>query len=137
MLRVSRRRIEELKTKVKTFYEIHRPRTKVERTVSKNIDTFLLPLGPYRNLTTATAAIFAFHPECFVLNHAWIRIQNVNRLNFLRYPDAIHVKRFIDASTVLAKNGMRGDYGGNVLLSHAFDDERVLEAYTARYGRNV
>lgn len=46
-----------------------------------DIKKLIVPLGPYRNLTTFTAAIFTLHPQCLALNHAGKRLLN-NKTDF-------------------------------------------------------
>src|SRR5689334_13648080 len=42
-----------------------------------------LALGPYRNLTTLTAATLFLHPNCQVLNHGGMRIFGNLQVDFL------------------------------------------------------
>ena len=47
------------------------------------VRTVCLMLGPYRNLTTLTAAIVGLHPNCQVLNHGGMQVFRNNTINFL------------------------------------------------------
>ncbi|MEX0852817.1 MAG: hypothetical protein WD036_05985 [Bauldia sp.] len=91
-------------------------------------------LGPYRNLTTLTAAVLALHPHCQVLNHASVRLLPDRSLNFLRTPDNATYERFLAAAKDLSAEGRRGGYGGSILYSHAFEDARFRDLYHGRYG---
>jgi len=105
--------------------------------VIEQIDTLVLPLGPYRNLTTFTAAMFALHPEGLVLNHADQRIRLLPWVDILAHPTPGRMRRFVDTACVMTQNGRRGDFGGNVLLAHAFDDAGVRTAYEDRFNKNI
>ena len=50
------------------------PLREEELAAADRITNVVLPLGPYRNLTTMTAALFALHPQSVVLNHAAMRV---------------------------------------------------------------
>jgi len=133
-------RLEIMRSAIKltlTLWDVFRPRSIAERQTIERINTVVIPLGPYRNLTTLTAAIFALHPECIVLNHAGYRLQNIRRLDFVRYPEPGKIRRFIDASVALAQTGRRGDFGGNILKAHAFDSKNLSDAYKSRYGNKI
>lgn len=55
--------------------------------VLSQLQTVGLFVGPYRNLTTLTAAVLALHPRCQVLNHAGDRLLR-GRKDFIgRYSD--------------------------------------------------
>jgi hypothetical protein len=91
-------------------------------------------LGPYRNLTTLSAAIIALHPECQVLNHGAQRLLADERIDFFLRPDAATMNRFIEVARVESSAGRRGLFGGSLLFSHAFDDPALKALYTQRYG---
>lgn len=114
-----------------------KPRSAKERYVSQNIDTIVIPLGPYRNLTTFTAAIFALHPEGLVLNHADSRIRRMPWADMVAHPTKSRMRRFLDVACVMAQRGKRGDFGGNILLAHAFDDPDIQNSYKERFGKVV
>ena len=95
--------------------------------------TVTLFLGPYRNLTTLTASILALHPNVQVLNHGKGEVFDGPR-NFIRNKDPAAFTRFIDAAIALSEAGQRGDKGGSIVFSHAFDHDPVREAYAARFG---
>lgn len=111
--------------------------------LSRRIDvealrTICVALGPYRNLTTITAAILALHPHCQVLNHAGGRVLNHPKLDFLQNPDPETLDTFIRYAIWLSRAGKRGDYGGSITLSHAFADHPTLRArYQAAYGTSL
>ncbi len=105
---------------------------------TRELRTVCVALGPYRNLTTITAAILALHPHCQVLNHAGSRILNRRRLDFLRYPDQATFEAFTRYAIQISCAGQRGDYGGSITLSHAFVNSPVLrDMYRAEYGENL
>lgn len=87
-----------------------------------SITTVCLALGPYRNLTTLTAAVVYLHPDCQVLNHAGRRIFGDRRLDFLRAYRPARFRRFLRYALRIAEGGQRGSYGGSITFSHAFDD---------------
>ena len=94
-------------------------------------------LGPYRNLTTLTAAVLSLHPTCQVLNHAGFRIFEEDRLNFLReYTDG-RFRRFLQYVVDESQGGRGGDDGGAITHSHAFRSERVRDAYRGRFGSSL
>ncbi len=97
------------------------------------ITTVVLPLGPYRNLTTMTAALFAFHPQAVVLNHAAERIFGTRFDPFERL-DPDRWRAFKGGALRLLRHGRRSSYGGNVLLSHSFREGGLRERYVARFG---
>lgn len=86
-----------------------------------SVETVCLALGPYRNLTTLTAATLFLHPNCQVLNHASDRIFGVEEIDFL--PDFSRQKldRFTQFAIRISAKGKQGDYGGSITYSHAFD----------------
>lgn len=94
-------------------------------------------LGPYRNLTTLTAAIVALHPDCQVLNHASDRILGKPPGEmFTNYSDA-NFERFVEFALLISGSGKRGRYGGSITLSHAFDHHIVRHKYEQRYGKKM
>jgi hypothetical protein len=102
--------------------------------VASRIERVALFVGPYRNLTTLSAAALALHPQIQVLNHAGERLLAQPELDFVASPDAETLRRFVAAGVEASAGGRRGDFGGSVTLSHAFDSETVRTAYAARYG---
>ena len=92
-----------------------------------------LILGPYRNLTTLTASLLALHPHCQVLNHAGARLLT-NRRNFLSKYTPERFERFCTTALSFTIDGERGDFGGSIRLSHAFDHPRLRQLYEERYG---
>ena len=98
------------------------------------IRTHAVFLGPYRNLTTLTASILALHPRCQVLNHAGSRILARDDLDFFRDPSTATMERFVAFALEESRGGRRGDHGGSITLSHAFERGPIAEAYADRYG---
>jgi hypothetical protein len=99
--------------------------------------TVCLTLGPYRNLTTLTAAIIALHPTCQVLNHACIRIFGNEELNFLLNYNSSKFDAFIKYAVFISTGGRRAQWGGSITLSHAFDHEEIRKIYRERYGDSL
>ncbi|HKX45728.1 MAG TPA: hypothetical protein VJP77_03435, partial [Planctomycetota bacterium] len=94
-----------------------------------------LALGPYRNLTTLTAGILALHPRCQVLNHAGVRLLPDPDRNFLAAYTPARMAAFLREALELSAGGERGQRGGSITKSHAFDAEHPLgRLYRARYG---
>lgn len=91
-------------------------------------------LGPYRNLSTLTAATLALHPDIQVLNHAAERLWSEDGLDLLKTPDDATFDRFMDAAWALSGSGERGVRGGSILHSHAFDSPVMQSLYRERYG---
>lgn len=87
-----------------------------------SIESVCLILGPYRNLTTLTASIVFLHPHCQVLNHAGERILGDPRIDFLSNYSDKRFRNFIKYAIHISKGGKRGNYGGSITLSHAFQD---------------
>ncbi len=113
-----------------------RPLTGAELAAADRITTVVLPLGPYRNLTTMTAALFAFHPNGVVLNHAADRIFGSRYDPFDRL-DAARWRDFKAGALRLLQHGRKSSYGGNVLLSHAFRGGRLSDLYRSRFGETL
>ena len=96
----------------------------------------VLPLGPYRNLTTMTAALFAFHPQAVVLNHAADRVFG-SRFDPFDALDAGRWRTFKAGAVRLLQHGRKSSYGGNVLFSHAFRRGALRDLYAARFGATL
>ena len=94
-------------------------------------------LGPYRNLTTLTAAMLSLHPTCQVLNHSGFRIFEEGDLNFLRSYSESRFRRFLQYVIDESQGGKGGDDGGAITLSHAFRSETVRDAYQTRFGTSL
>jgi hypothetical protein len=108
------------------------------RVDTRELRTVCVVLGPYRNLTTITAAMLALHPRCQVLNHAGARILDRRRLDFLRYHDPATFDAFTRYAIQISRAGRRGDYGGSITLSHAFaSSPRLKDVYRAAYGASL
>jgi hypothetical protein len=46
-------------------------------------------------------------------------------------------RRFREVAVQFLQGGQRGAYGGSILLSHAYDDAALRNAYGARYGTEI
>lgn len=102
---------------------------------ARNVKTVCLALGPYRNLTTLTASMLFLHPNCQVLNHGGGRILNDRRLDFLKSPDRETFETFKRYAIHVSAKGRRGEYGGSIIHSHAFDaGNKVRELFDQRRG---
>jgi hypothetical protein len=99
-----------------------------------NCRTVCLALGPYRNLTTLTAATLFLHPNCQVLNHAGQRIYGSTELDFLCNYSLETFERFMRYAIHISAGGARGDFGGSITHSHAFDDGYAMKQLFERAG---
>lgn len=97
------------------------------------IVTIVLPLGPYRNLTTMTAALFALHPNAVVLNHAADRVFG-SKYDPFDSPAPERWRAFKAGALRLVAHGRKSSFGGNVLLSHAFRGGPLSALYHERFG---
>lgn len=114
----------------------------VELSASRDVDireceTVCLALGPYRNLTTLTAAVLFLHPDCQVLNHAGRRIFRNPEVDFLSEYSKKKLDRFIQFAIKLSGGGGRGDFGGSIIHSHAFDSQHEMKALFQRTGQDL
>jgi hypothetical protein len=92
----------------------------------------VLMLGPYRSLTTLTAAALHLHPHVQVLNHHYMHIFDTLHDPIL-FPNS--QEKFQAYALKASVGGQRGDAGGSILLSHAFDKSYpTRERYLTRYG---
>ena len=98
-----------------------------------NVKTIAIFLGPYRNLTTLTASILSLHPHCQVLNHAGIRVLYNKKLNFLKYPTQKNIDNFLKFAIYASLFGKKGQYGGGIFHSHAFDNQTLRDLYYGEY----
>lgn len=87
-----------------------------------------LALGPYRNLTTWTAATLFLHPHVQVLNHAGNRILDQPEVDILEDFSPEKLTRFTQYAVQLSGGGRRGDFGGSITHSHAFDEGQPMKA---------
>ena len=117
--------------------ECLRPLSAEERSTLAGLETIVMPIGPYRNLTTLLAAAFALDPQALVLNHAAERLWLKPGLDLIRTPRPEVRAAFLRAAVRLAQGGRRGGYGGSILEAHAFDDSLLRERYRARYGERI
>jgi hypothetical protein len=100
-------------------------------------ETVCLALGPYRNLTTLTAATLFLHPNCQVLNHAGKRIYGNEKVDFLSNYSKERFDRFIQFAIQISIKGTRGDAGGSIIHSHAFDTHHAMGAVFLEAGGEV
>lgn len=99
------------------------------------IRSVCLALGPYRNLTTLTAGLLSLHPACQVLNHAGVQILPDPERNFLAGCTPTRMRAFLATALALSAGGERGQRGGTITKSHAFDPRHPMgRLYRARYG---
>jgi hypothetical protein len=91
-------------------------------------------LCPNRNLTTLTAAILSLHPNVQVLNHGFERLRAEGLLKFLHSGRDGDLEDFVRTAITMSCWGRRGDHGGSILLSHAYDRSPLRAAYAQRYG---
>ncbi len=101
------------------------------------INTVGIILGPYRNLTTLTASILMLHPNCQVLNHAGMRSLQWRSLNFMRKPTRKTFERFVRWAIYISGKGIRGNFGGSITYSHAFQHSEMNNLYKKRFGDNL
>ncbi|MEJ2760328.1 MAG: hypothetical protein P8126_01990 [Gammaproteobacteria bacterium] len=94
--------------------------------------TVCLMLGPYRNLTTLTAATLFLHPHCQVLNHARERVMGREEVDFLTSYDKSRLDRFIQYATYISGSGKRGRYGGSISYSHAFESKHKINEFFSK-----
>jgi hypothetical protein len=88
------------------------------------VKSVCLMLGPYRNLTTMTAATLYLHNNCQVLNHAGERIYGKHKVDFLQNNFQVkRLDRFIQYAILISAGGFRGKRGGSITHSHAFTEE--------------
>lgn len=122
---------------IETDPDFAAPFTPEEIVTAAAIKTLCMPLGPYRNLTTVSAAIYALHPQAFVLNHGGIRLWRDPEMDFFTDGSAERWRNFSLAATRMAQRGGRGDHGGSILHAHAFDNSAMRRAYEERFGDTV
>lgn len=85
-------------------------------------------LGPYRNLTTLSAAVLSLHPETCVLNHALDRIVGWPGIAPFGPAGSSGHRRFVRFALAASEGGGRGNFGGSITKSHAFDRDAMREA---------
>jgi len=102
-----------------------------------NIETTCVLIGPYRNLSTLTAAAFHLHPKCQVLNHTGKRILSKERYNFIKNPTQKTLNNFNRFAVAASQEGKRGGFGGSITLAHAFERDVLNSKYKQRYGNEV
>jgi hypothetical protein len=118
-------------------WELALPLSPAEQAARDQIETVVIVLGSYRNLTTMTAAFYALHPAAMALNHAWVRLATKPSLDFLSDPRSERLQRFVGAAVRLAQGGRAGEYGGSILRSHAFQRPALRQLYDRRFGAQL
>jgi hypothetical protein len=91
-------------------------------------ESVCLALGPYRNLTTLTAATLSLHPQVQVLNHGGGWIYGNDRVDFLSAYSRQKFDRFVQYAIRMSAAGERGDHGGSIEHSHAFDEQHGMKS---------
>ena len=112
----------------------------IQKAKNINIDTIntvCFVAGPYRNLTSLTAAIAVLHPNCQVLNHAKDRILPHKKVDFFSLYSLPKFQLFVKYAVLLSTGGKRGRHGGSITHSHAFDKSLVKRKYYTRFGSNL
>jgi len=104
----------------------------IDRITSRSLDikdceSVCLALGPYRNLTTLTAATLFLHPNCQVLNHAGNRIYGNRHVDFLSDYSEKRLNHFIQFAIKISGKGRGGYVGGSITYSHAFDSRHEMK----------
>ena len=115
---------------------------KIDLMLSRKLDighceSVCLALGPYRNLTTLTAATLFLHPHCQVLNHAGVRIYGNSEVDFLSDFSRERLDRFIQFAIRISSKGERGDVGGSITHSHAFDSNYGMKELHEKNGAEL
>jgi hypothetical protein len=100
-------------------------------------ESVCLALGPYRNLTTLTAATIFLHPNCQVLNHAGGRIYGHKQVDFLSDYSIKKFNRFIQFAIKLSTSGKSGKYGGTITSSHAFGPKHPMKEVYSHTGEGL
>jgi hypothetical protein len=77
------------------------------------------------------------HPECQVLNHAGRRIFGNAEVDFLTEFSRERVNRFIQFAIAISAKGQRGNVGGSIIHSHAFDEKYEMKDAFARIGAEL
>ena len=97
------------------------------------IKTVCIFLGPYRNLTTFSAALMSLHPNSQVLNHAAERVFGKESIDFFKNPSQEIFTNFLSFAILESLQGQRENYGGAIFLAHAYDSEKMRSAYNSAY----
>lgn len=98
----------------------------------QDCESVCLALGPYRNLTTLTAATLFLHPNCQVLNHAGSRIYRNRHVDFLSDYSEERFNRFVQYAIKISGKGQKGGVGGSITYSHAFDSKHEMKEIYAK-----
>mgnify|MGYP006435516303 CR=1 FL=1 len=100
---------------------------KIFQNKAEEIDTVVVLVGPYRNLTTLIASAMALHPNCRVLNHAGSRILGKEKIDFLKENSARTFQNFKRFALYASLGGAKGNFGGSIFHSHAFDNPMIKQ----------
>src|SRR5262249_3854846 len=92
---------------------------------SVELRSFAVFLGPYRILTTLTAACLGLHPGCAVLNRGLDRVLGRESVNPFAPERSPEFRRFVRLAELASLSGRRGVRGGSVRLSHAYDRDSM------------
>jgi hypothetical protein len=93
-----------------------------------DLRSFVVFLGPYRNLTTLTAASLGLHPNCRVLNHGLDRVLIRPSVDPFAPERSAEFRRFVRLAELASAGGRRGIRGGSIRASHAYDRGGMQEA---------
>ena len=88
---------------------------------AQGIPNVCIMCGPYRNLTTLTAATLDLHPQLRVLNHAGKRVFPRDSIDFIGNPDEARLFSFVQWALWASTWGGKGPLGGGIVSSHALD----------------
>jgi len=113
------------------------PAPQYENIDVSHLKTVCFLLGPYRNLTTLTSALVALHPHCQVLNHASDRVLPMFEKKVICNYSEKGFEQFVKYAIHLSLGGERGQVGGSIIFSHAFDHQIIKEKFTKRYGTDL
>jgi len=104
------------------------------RTSTDSVRTVCLALGPYRNLTTLIASVLFLHPHAQVLNHAGKRIYKNPLVDFVSSYSDRRFDNFLRFALRISATGYRGQLGGSITASHAFDAQHPMRSVFERSG---
>jgi hypothetical protein len=107
------------------------------RTSTGSVRSVCLALGPYRNLTTLIASVLFLHPHAQVLNHAGKRIYKNPLVDFVSAYSDRRFDNFLRFALRISGTGYRGQLGGSITASHAFDAQHPMRSIFERSGLDV
>ena len=93
-------------------------------------------LGPYRNLTTMLSSYMNLHENIVVFNHGYNRIKN-NGSDFWNKMTEQSYNKFVNFVIKNYTKGKRGDFGGDITLSHAYDKKNIISKYKVPFKKNI